>query len=376
MKKTITLLTIFCISILLLSCNKKIMDENKEYENEEIIEKETNEENNFILDGTYTFTANKLMELMDYNESFNLVLENELIILKDINERAIYQSKEIKVKAFEELVLSFNLRDLNSGSITFMVSIGKEDQFSEFYVMGSWLNGKYRSMSGQNDDFAKVNIDTLVNKNINNDLIKLRIVINPGKETKLKNITITTKKNNINLSYDENDLINKVLEVPKIAQLSVPNIGNLICSPTSITMVLNYYQNDFDVKDVANDVLDSVANIYGNWTFNTSYAGSIEGLIGYVEYINDFKDVINYIKNDIPVVFSITTNAISDLEGSIMSYPQGHLIVLIGFEEINGKWYGVFNDPAEYEDIKVERKYSMDQILEAWKLYSYIIKKG
>ncbi len=360
MKKTITLLTIFCISILLLSCNKKIMDENKEYENEEIIEKETNEENNFILDGTYTFTANKLMELMDYNESFNLVLENELIILKDINERAIYQSKEIKVKAFEELVLSFNLRDLNSGSITFMVSIGKEDQFSEFYVMGSWLNGKYRSMSGQNDDFAKVNIDTLVNKNINNDLIKLRIVINPGKETKLKNITITTKKNNINLSYDENDLINKVLEVPKIAQLSVPNIGNLICSPTSITMVLNYYQNDFDVKDVANDVLDSVANIYGNWTFNTSYAGSIEGLIGYVEYINDFKDVINYIKNDIPVVFSITTNAISDLEGSIMSYPQGHLIVLIGFEEINGKWYGVFNDPAEYEDIKVERKYSMD----------------
>ena len=38
--------------------------------------------------------------------------------------------------------------------------------------------------------------------------------------------------------------------------------------------------------------------------------------------------------------------------------------------------HGVFNDPAEYEDSKVERKYPLDQVLNVWRQYIYIIVKS
>lgn len=371
MKRIFTLIVTFSMILTLFSCNKVIMDENNQ------IEDQTNEkDDNFIIDGTYHFTADKLYELSDENETTNLSLEDGLMGLINQNNSGIYQSKALKVVAFKELVLSFNLREVSDGSVMFFVAVGNESEFSSFYTMGTWLNGKYRSSSNQNDDFAKVNIDTLINREVSNEFIKIKVVINPGETSKLKNITITTKKVDDTFNYNESDLIEKVLQVPEIAQLSIPKIGNLICSPTSITMVLNYYGNNLDVVEVASYVLDTTTNIYGNWSFNVSYAGSFEGLIGYVQYINDIKDVVNYIKEDIPVVFSISTKEKSDLEGSIMAYPAGHLIVLVGFEKINNEWYGVFNDPAEYENNKVLRKYPIKQVLDAWKLYSYVIKKG
>lgn len=43
-----------------------------------------------------------------------------------------------------------------------------------------------------------------------------------------------------------------------------------------------------------------------------------------------------------------------------MVFFVGYLVVLKGFEEIDGVWYGIFNDFVEYEDSKVERKYLME----------------
>lgn len=156
-------------------------------------------------------------------------------------------------------------------------------------------------------------------------------------------------------------------------QLSIPLIGNVICSPTSVAMVVNYLGYNFTQEEMARNVKDLSNNIYGNWTFNASYTGSLDGLYARVEYIHDFNVVVNYIENDVPVIFSITTTSLDQLDGSNMAFPAGHLIVLIGFEEINGRWYGIFNDPAEYEDNKVERKYPLDQMFKVWRKYTYVI---
>ena len=56
-----------------------------------------------------------------------------------------------------------------------------------------------------------------------------------------------------------------------------------------------------------------------------------------------------------------------------MAYSSGHLIVLVGFKQIDGVWYGVVNDPAATTDEEVPREYRLDQLLEAWRGYTYIV---
>lgn len=333
---------------------------------------------NFKIDSTYTFDAKLLYDLIDLNESSNIKLENNKLVKID-NEKpnAKYKSIPIHINEFSELVMTFNSNKLTKGTISYNLYLGNDKKMSDSFTMGIDLAGNYRSMSNQEQDFGKVSIDTLINKQpLENKKIVLEVLINSSNDVFIKNLSVTTKQYKKELTYNEENLIEKVIDVPPINQLSVDNIGNLICSPTSVTMVLNYYRKDAKQLDVSSEVKDHGANgIYGNWTFNASYAGTYDGLTSRVEYIHNFDDVVNYIKNDIPVIFSITTNKIEDLDNSIMAFPAGHLIVLIGFEKINDKWYGIFNDPAEYKDELVLRKYDMDQMLKVWKQYTYIIKE-
>ena len=86
--------------------------------------------------------------------------------------------------------------------------------------------------------------------------------------------------------------------------------------------------------------------------------------------------LMTYINQDIPVVLSIKTRSKEDLKGSIMAYPSGHLIVLTGFTQIDGTWYALVNDPAEYDDFKVKRIYKLSELLDAFKGYTYVLKNN
>lgn len=326
------------------------------------------------IDGTTTLYGPELWAIKDDFETTNIELDAEHLKVIDADELAVYQSKPISITSYQSLVMSWNVLDLDKEQLNFLVSIGKDNQFSRFFIMGSWKDGNNRSFSNQEDDFGKVNVDILTNKDLNNDLIIIKITINTfeSDSAKIKNVSFTTKKAD-NLVYDESLLVEKKIAVTPISQLDIPIIGNLICSPTSLTMVLNYYGNDLVATDVAKKVQDQNNNIYGNWTLNASYAGGF-GLDSRVEYISDFQQVIDYIKEDIPVIMSIRSSSMDDLTGSIMGYPSGHLVVLIGFKLIDGKWYGIFNDPAEYDATKVERFYEMSQVLNVFRNYTYILK--
>lgn len=361
MKKNILLIFIFIFSLTLVACNKK----------------NNTKEGEIIINGTKTFSANELFQLIDSKESENITLSNNSLILIDETKQGTYQSIPISIESYLELVLSWNVKNLGDGQILFLVSIGNDNDMSDFFMMASWKEGNNRSFSSASNEFGTKYIDTITNLDPNNNKVILRFVVSPSSNStiNINNLTVTTKQNNNEVIFNENNLFNKKLDVPPLQQLSIPNIGNIICSPTSVAMVLNYYENNFTQLEVANSVLDKGASIYGNWTFNASYAGSLDNLFARVEYIHNFDTVINYIKNDIPVIFSITTKTVEELEGSIMAFPGGHLIVLIGFEEIDGKWYGIFNDPAEHKDELVERKYSLDQMFKAWRGYTYIIQK-
>lgn len=328
------------------------------------------------IDGTKTFSAEHLWAHRNLETTENLQLVEDYMMIDNATLNGVYESKPIAIHTFEQLVLSWNIKDLDKATLTFRVAVGKDDAWSREFVMGSWKKNHPMSAATQEDSFARVHLDTLFNKDTSHDAIILKILIRPNQDDmfKIKNLSVTTKRNTNPLLYNENVLIEKELAVPPVNQLSVPQIGNLICSPTSMTMVMNYYGYQYRPENVASWVKDYSANIYGNWTFTASFAGH-EHLFSRVEYIDDINTIVNYIKNDIPVVLSITTQTKEDLPGSLSGYPAGHLIVLTGFTYQDGVWYGIINDPAFYYDEDVRQLYPMDLLLLAFKGYTYIVSE-
>lgn len=315
-------------------------------------------------------------DLWNNSEScYNLKLENEMITRIDTSINTELISGVFLINSFKELVPSWNVLINNDSSITILVSVGNSEGFSKFYLMSSWMNTYKASFNNQEDDYARVNIDTIVTKLDNIDRFKLKVVFR-GKETSetyLRNISITTKPLNEVFNDDVSFLIEKELSVPPQQQMSIPLIGSKICSPTSLQMLLNYNGHYFTPQEVASNVYDKGANIYGNWSFNASFAGGFNDLYTRVEYVNSLETLSYYIQNDIAVAMSIKTNDKNDLVGSLVAYSSGHLIVLIGFKKVGNDWYAIVNDPAEREDSLVRREYLLTELLDAFSGYTYVV---
>lgn len=320
---------------------------------------------------TFTFNAEKLWEIKDYQQTKNFSYNNGFLQVTNKTLQATYQSTKININTFLELVLSWNFTSLNS-DILFMVKLGNGMDFSDFFILGHYNNDVYKSVKNQDTSFGKVFTDLLVNKNLENTFIVLKFIVKDSRDFSLKNISLTRKPNS-SFVFDESLLTEKEIIVPKINQKSVPLIGNSICSPTSLTMVLNYYNNNLNNTTIAKQVYDYEENIYGNWSFNASFAYNY-GLYSRVEYVNNFKDIISYINNDIPVIMSIGVAKVKDPNNEI-NYPYGHLVVLTGFTKIDNIWHAIVNDPATFVDEKVLKHYKLDSFLSAFKYYTYIIRK-
>lgn len=311
-----------------------------------------------------------------YQESFdNLVFDQGVIKLQDSSSDGIYISKALPINDFFALVMSWNALIDEASRMTFSIAIGHDGLFSDFYIMGYWTQDYKSSFPHQDDDSATINIDTLIPK-IAVSSIKIKCLIRASEtnETALRNISITTKPSERNMVIDHDLLGASNIIVPKRAQLSIPDIGRRICSPTSLSMLLAYYDYPEAPEIVAEHVYDQGASIYGNWSLNASYAGGFNDLYARVEYIDDFSLVVDYLRLGIPMALSIKTSHLTDLDGSIMAYPNGHLIVLRGLEMIDGLWYGIVNDPAAYEAEDVERRYLLDELIAAWTGYTYVVQ--
>jgi hypothetical protein len=330
--------------------------------------------NDYFLHSTDTINGIDLWNNSAFRK--NLIIRNNYITQKDNTQDGVIFSKSFFLEPFTELVPSWNVLTKGLAIITILISIGNREGYSDYYTMGIWgQNGKF-SVGNQEDDFAKVFIDTIRTKKHELDRIKFKIIFGKSQsKSVLKNISIATVKQSSLKNYDTSCLNEKEIQVTPRQQLSIPTCGRVICSPTSLSMVLNYHHYNHTPEIIAEKVYDNERNIYGNWSFNASYAGEIVNMVSRVEYTRDLSVLMNYINNDIPLILSIKTNSKELLVGSIMPYPSGHLVVLTGFKKKDTQWVAIVNDPAEYQDDLVRREYKLNQLLEAWRGYFYMIRK-
>jgi len=379
MKKTLVSLILFLFVFLVSCVETTLTTENitttyqTTKEGETTVNIENCQLNETTVSSTETINAKDLWN--NSEACSNLKLENDMITRIDTKTDGELVSGVFYINAFKELVPSWNILINDKSNITILISVGNNLGFSKFYIMSSWSESYKASFNSQEDDFAKVNIDTIVTKLDDIDRFKVKIVFR-GRETSetyLRSISITTKPLNDVFNNDVSFLVEKELAVPPHQQMSIPLIGGKICSPTSLQMLLNYNSHYFTPEEVASDVYDKGAGIYGNWSFNASFVGGFSDLYSRVEYVNTLETLSYYIQNDIAVAMSIKTTDKNDLVGSIVAYSSGHLIVLIGFKKIDDTWYAIVNDPAEYEDSAVRREYLLTELLNAFSGYTYVV---
>ncbi len=260
---------------------------------------------------------------------------------------------------FDELIISASVDIAENDTLCF--SFYNSDNV---FHMGNFSPFKSVSFSKKMPG-ACVDVDVLrFDKKING--INAEITLIPSSSDLRRRIRL------INVVMTDRDLKNEYKKFipPKAIKLGVKPISQMIqqvdynqdiCSPTSLSMVLDYYGIKLDTITIAGAVYDNSGGIYGNWLFNTLYASTF-GLYSFVARINSFDILYKLLSLDTPVIASISYKA-GELKKAAVKKTKGHLVVIKG---MTSKGDIIVNDPAAGDNKSVERVYNSHQFFKAW----------
>src|SRR6185295_2824969 len=114
------------------------------------------------------------------------------------------------------------------------------------------------------------------------------------------------------------------LAVPERSQMTEQaKFARDICSPTSLSMAMAFWDRAAATAEVAAAVQDRRTKKYGDWPFNTAWAARA-GLRTWVSYLNRVADLQDEIGAGFPVVVSISFEG-GELDGSPLARTRGHL---------------------------------------------------
>lgn len=288
----------------------------------------------------------------------------------------IFLSPVIRARiAFNELIASWNAKLPDAATLEIQARIiyrqtnGTPEIATKFYRLGIWSgnrkSGPRESVLDQRDSFGDVSTDTL--KLINpTQRLQLKIILT-GKDSAQAKVSFIgicltdTNQESETLSPNTNAW-NKLIDVPERSQMKYDN-GSVLCSPTSLSMLLAYWAGklhqpalDHDVPEVAGEVFDPNWDGTGNWPFNTAYAGSLDPLRGYVTRLS-MTELENWIDQGIPVALSVCYNR---LRGRAGRY-SGHLVVCVGFTRDGDP---IINDPGTSRNVR--KIFARENLIKAW----------
>lgn len=213
----------------------------------------------------------------------------------------------------------------------------------EPFCLGKWSKESRTSINNQKDDRGRVATDTLI---LNNPTTQVEVQIKSTGLAKLESFRLIAT--NPTVAPDSTPIAPRsALSVPQRAQMNYPG-GNVLCSPTSVSMVTAYWSSALDRPDLNHDVPEVQKGVFdpawpgtGNWPFNTAYAGSLPGMTGFVTRMRNLTDAASWLDKKVPVICSVSYAMLKGAEQP--SENDGHIVVLVGFDT-NGD--PIFNDPG------------------------------
>ncbi len=308
---------------------------------------------------------------------------------------------------FTELIASWEARTPRATSV--VVEVRGRDaagRTSSWDTLGTWARDDThlrRTSSGpQTDDLASVAYDTWESHDSDGlTSFQLRVTLRrPQGARAVPTVDVigavasrlpSTSDVSTSTPNKKSGALGTVLDVPRYSQMAHAGTypeydggGAAWCSPTSLTMVLDYLgalprpssyawvkdgHPDPVVVQVARQVYDVGLGGAGNWPFNTAYAATrvgtdaTEGGGGaFVTRLRSLRQVELFIAAGLPVITSVRFGP-GRLSGAPINSTNGHLMVVVGFTEDGDV---VVNDPASPTRSGVRRTYDRGQFEDAW----------
>ena len=276
---------------------------------------------------------------------------------------------------FSSLVFSLNVQIPADSYVLAEVQVRVGEKWSGYYKMGMFSPRLKTSFPPQKDDFGQVNIDELALA-VAAQAYRFRLQISGHAKVFLvamcgvKDPFVYDAKAAIHLP--RKSVFYPLEPISQMAQKTVHR--RRICSPTSLCMVLNRFEQKIALPDVMEGVYDHAADIYGNWLFNVAYAGEYPLLAAYVRRFSSLSELENFVTDDSCVLASIAFEE-NELPGASLAHTTGHFVVIQGWK--NNQI--LVADPAAPTAETVCRAYGKEAFARAWlerkKGVSYIVRK-
>lgn len=282
--------------------------------------------------------------------------------------------------AFSEAVASWNAATPSGTWVEAQIRAHTGTRWTKWYSLGVWASSGgtviRHSVSGQSDANAYVDVDTLkigrASSRLTASAYQLKIrLFSAGREAhpSVENAAVVVSGRPIapsTLAAGNPAHWGRLLQVPECSQMVYPNGGEVWCSPTSVAMVLGYWEGrsgscSAAVHAAVSGVYDRVYKGHGNWPFNTAYAAS-QGMEAYVTRFTAMRQAEEWITAGVPVIISVSWGR-NELTGAPVPASNGHLEVLVGFDAEGNP---IINDPAAASDVSVQRTYQRAELERLW----------
>ncbi len=283
----------------------------------------------------------------------------------------VLTSRQIRTRIrWDELIASWNMEATNDAPLRIDVRAFHDDHVTKWFTMGLWsadaVKHPRESVRGQKDSDGDVDTDTLVLTRPA-DRVQVRLTVAGGSEGKIPikflGLSLLDTRAQPGLLSPNQAAWGRVIDVPQRSQMNYEN-GNVICSPTTVSMMLAHWSRELGQPSLDHDVPDVVKGVYdpqwrgtGNWVFNTAYAGSLPGMRACTARLSDVAELEDWIEQGMPVGLSVCYNL---LRGK-GERGNGHLIVCVGFTE-NGDV--IVNDPGTSRNVR--KVFPRANLINAW----------
>jgi hypothetical protein len=271
---------------------------------------------------------------------------------------------------WDELIASWNATMTAGDGLRVEVRALYPDRATKWFTLGLWSTDPTKqlrqSVRRQEDGDGDVDTDTLMLKQTA-ERVQVRVTLHAGgkRKPKLKFLSLSLLDSKaVRAPLPPNrSAWGKTIEVLERSQMAYEN-GDVLCSPTTISMLLSHWSRqlgrpglDGDVPAVVKGVHDPTWGGTGNWVFNTAYAGSFRWMRAYTARLSDVAELEGFIARGIPVGLSLCYNR---LRGKGRE-PSGHLVVCVGFTKEGDV---VINDPGTSRNVR--KIFSRANLIDAW----------
>ncbi|MBO4707794.1 MAG: C39 family peptidase [Elusimicrobiaceae bacterium] len=287
-------------------------------------------------------------------------------VLKINKDLQVLVSKPIKTPfEFDTLVPSINIiYKSKDAAVLVQCAVKTEQGWSKFYKLFYLSKNYKKTFSNLKDNFINRKADTVL-PCTKATAFKLQITLLGKAKINLITAALTNKniKHNSELSLESLGVTNIELPIKPLSQkeYKIKSLRNEICSPTSLTMALNYFGKKVALDDTIKGVFDNGAKIYGTWPFNTAFSGEL-GLKCCVTRCVSLAQAEAEIYQARPLIISIEFKN-GELKNAPVKQTEGHLIILIGLDE-NGDFIAI--DPAAKTAKTARRIYSRKDLAKVW----------